>query len=280
MYRSPGWPPARTRRSAAIRTLRLPSATKVWGQTFAISSDLLTTSPGRSTSAIRRSKARPLTETGSLPFSKSRLAWSSRNGPKNISSLEGSFSRSIVWIPGGDLCRPPRDSELVIVISGILWLAISERDSSLGKLKSISRREDTPAMPTMRSRKFGWQRHGSCPKHRRQPKPKAGTRREMPDGFNPTTALGGSRQLKAVIGLLNEELKARGTKTSRGRALRAAAGYRLPLRDRKFADSPLEGDGFEPSVPHGRGRRSTALPGLGAIDEMSDTPPTCWALSW
>jgi hypothetical protein len=29
----------------------------------------------------------------------------------------------------------------------------------------------------------------------------------MPDGFNPTTALGGSRQLKAVIGLLNEELK-------------------------------------------------------------------------
>jgi len=148
MYRSPGWPPARTRRSAAIRTLRLPSATKVWGQTFAISSDLLTTSPGRSTSAIRRSKARPLTETGSLPFSKSRLAWSSRNGPKNISSLEGSFSRSIVWIanaalvPGGDLCRPPRDSEPVIVISGILWLAISERDSSLRKLKSISKRED------------------------------------------------------------------------------------------------------------------------------------------
>jgi hypothetical protein len=29
----------------------------------------------------------------------------------------------------------------------------------------------------------------------------------------------------------------------------AAFGYRLPLRDRKFADSPLEGDGFEPSVP-------------------------------
>jgi hypothetical protein len=27
----------------------------------------------------------------------------------------------------------------------------------------------------------------------------------MPDGFNPTIALGGCRQLKAVIGLLNEE---------------------------------------------------------------------------
>jgi len=74
----------------------------------------------------------------------------------------------------------------------------------------------------------------------------------MPDGFNPTTALGGSRQLKAVIGLLNEELKARGIKTSDGRALRAAAGYRLPLRDRKFADSPLDGDGFELLV-RGRG---------------------------
>src|SRR6516165_10667753 len=98
-----------------------------------------------------------------------------------------------------------------------------------------------PAMPTMRSRRFGWQRHGSCPKHRRQPKPKAGTRRETPDGFNPTTALGGSRQLKAVIGLLNEELKARGIKTSHGRALRAAAGYRLPLRARKFAEDERDG---------------------------------------
>jgi hypothetical protein len=29
----------------------------------------------------------------------------------------------------------------------------------------------------------------------------------------------------------------------------ALLGYRLPLRDRKFADSPLEGSGFEPSVP-------------------------------
>jgi hypothetical protein len=28
-------------------------------------------------------------------------------------------------------------------------------------------------------------------------------------------------------------------------AQRALLGYRLPLRDRKFADSPLEGDGFE-----------------------------------
>src|SRR6516164_10798055 len=149
MYRSPGWPSTRARRSAAIRTLRLLSATNASGHTSAISSDLLTTSPGRSTRAIRRSKARPLTETGSLPFSKSRLAWSSRNGPKNISSSEGSFSRSIVWIsnaalvPGGDLCGPPRDSEPVIVISRILWLAISERDSSLRKLKSISKREDT-----------------------------------------------------------------------------------------------------------------------------------------
>jgi hypothetical protein len=29
----------------------------------------------------------------------------------------------------------------------------------------------------------------------------------------------------------------------------ALLGYRLPLRDRKFADSPLEGDGFEIPVP-------------------------------
>jgi hypothetical protein len=31
----------------------------------------------------------------------------------------------------------------VVVISGILWLAIRERNSSLRKLKSISKREDT-----------------------------------------------------------------------------------------------------------------------------------------
>jgi hypothetical protein len=30
----------------------------------------------------------------------------------------------------------------------------------------------------------------------------------------------------------------------------ALLGYRLPLRDRKFADSPLEQVGFEPSVPY------------------------------
>jgi hypothetical protein len=32
----------------------------------------------------------------------------------------------------------------------------------------------------------------------------------------------------------------------------ALLDYRLPLRDRKFADSPLEGTGFEPSVPRER----------------------------
>ena len=149
MYRSSAWSSARARRSAAIRTLRLPSTTKVSGQTSAISSDLLTTSPGRSIRAIRRSKARPPTGTGSLPFSKSRLARNSRNGPKDISSSEGSFSRSIVWIvdsalvAGGDVCRPRGDSEPVVVISGILRLALRERDSSLRKLKSISKKEDT-----------------------------------------------------------------------------------------------------------------------------------------
>jgi hypothetical protein len=34
-----------------------------------------------------------------------------------------------------------------------------------------------------------------------------------------------------------------------------------PLRDRKFADSPLEEDGFEPSVPRGMGRPLGATKG-------------------
>src|SRR6516162_9722468 len=33
------------------------------------------------------------------------------------------------------------------------------------------------------------------------------------------------------------------------RGLRVHPGRRRPLRDRKFAESALEGDGFEPSVP-------------------------------
>jgi len=39
---------------------------------------------------------------------------------------------------------------------------------------------------------------------------------------------------------------------STSRAAGAVYGYRLPLRDRKFADSLLERDGFEISVPHER----------------------------
>jgi hypothetical protein len=111
----------------------------------------------------------------------------------------------------------------------------------------------------MRSRKFGWQRHGSCPKHRRQPKPKAGTRREMPDGFNPTTALGGSRQLKAVIGLLNEELKERRSppKTKRSGTQPNESGWRsggavsfppTPTGMRNGADGPPPLVAYELSV--------------------------------
>ena len=37
MYRFPAWPSARARRSAAIWSFRLPSTTKAWGQTLAIS---------------------------------------------------------------------------------------------------------------------------------------------------------------------------------------------------------------------------------------------------
>jgi hypothetical protein len=42
-------------------------------------------------------------------------------------------------VPDGDLWKPRRDSEPVVVISGTPWLAMRERDLSLRKLKSISK---------------------------------------------------------------------------------------------------------------------------------------------
>ena len=53
------------------------------------------------------------------------------------------LDRDSALVAGGDVCRPRGDSEPVVVISGILRLAMPERDSRLRKLKSISKKEDT-----------------------------------------------------------------------------------------------------------------------------------------
>ena len=41
---------------------------------------------------------------------------------------------------------------------------------------------------------------------------------------------------------------------------RSVSAYRQPLRDRKFADSPLEERGFEPLVPRREGTGPSGLP--------------------
>ena len=46
-----------------------------------------------------------------------------------------------------------------------------------------------------------------------------------------------------------DELLAAGRDACGFRGRRCSHAIRPPLRDRKFADSPLEEDGFEPSVP-------------------------------
>jgi hypothetical protein len=47
---------------------------------------------------------------------------------------------------------------------------------------------------------------------------------------------------------------------------------RLPLRDRKFADSPLEGNGFEISVPRRTGSGFEASVGFGPTDSRRGHP--------
>src|SRR5215472_15072861 len=55
---------------------------------------------------------------------------------------------------------------------------------------------------------------------------------------------------------------------------------RPPLRDRKFADSSLEGDGFEPSVPrHGELMKFALTPCRSEQDSNSRSPgdgELCW----
>ncbi len=74
-------PPARSLRTAML-TLRLPSSTVVSGPNSRQKLALVTSSPGRSTSAVNRSNARPPMRTGFSPRSSNWRAGRSVNGPK------------------------------------------------------------------------------------------------------------------------------------------------------------------------------------------------------
>jgi len=67
---------------------RFASSTNVLGQARAISSSLLTTSPARSTRAVRISNARLPSRTGLSPSSRRRCAARSRYGPKETSTAQ------------------------------------------------------------------------------------------------------------------------------------------------------------------------------------------------
>jgi hypothetical protein len=89
----------KTRRSPAAWTLRLMSSTEVFGQTRAMSSSLLTSSPVRSTKATRMSKARLPSRTGFSPSSRSRRVGSRRKGPNAIACSTGVADRAAAWSP-------------------------------------------------------------------------------------------------------------------------------------------------------------------------------------
>src|SRR5215471_6528215 len=74
-----------TRRNAEMWTVRLAGSTKTSGQTRAINSCLLTSSPGRSSNTIRICRARLPRGTGLPPLSRRNCVGSSRNGPNEIS---------------------------------------------------------------------------------------------------------------------------------------------------------------------------------------------------
>jgi hypothetical protein len=75
------------------------SSTKVFGQTLAISSSLLTGSPARSTKATRMSKARLPSRTGFSPSSRSRRVGNRRKGPNAIARSTGVADRAAAWGP-------------------------------------------------------------------------------------------------------------------------------------------------------------------------------------
>src|ERR1700730_4472911 len=81
------------RRKAATWTVRLAASTNVFGQTRAINSSLLTSSPCRSTKTIRSSRARLPRRSGLPHSSKRRCAGSNRKEPKQMArSLPSPFS--------------------------------------------------------------------------------------------------------------------------------------------------------------------------------------------
>src|SRR5882757_4191277 len=79
----------------------LPSSTTRSGHTLANRSFLVTTSPGRSTRAIRMSRARLPSRTGTPSFSKTRSVTKRLKGPKQIGSGERGLlvCVSMIFIP-------------------------------------------------------------------------------------------------------------------------------------------------------------------------------------
>jgi hypothetical protein len=88
-YRVPASPSRSALRMIAICVLRLPSSTATLGHTQLINSSFVTTSPARSTSVTRRSRARAPIGIGLSSSSRSCCDGRNRNEPKEISPSTG-----------------------------------------------------------------------------------------------------------------------------------------------------------------------------------------------
>jgi hypothetical protein len=118
MNRFPSRPSRSRRRNAEIWTVRLAGSTNRFDQTRAISSCLLTNSPGRSSKIMSICMARLPRGTGSSPFSRRSCAGSKRNDPNETSlvvapagllgfsgSVSGPRTRRLTPNPGSGLNR-------------------------------------------------------------------------------------------------------------------------------------------------------------------------------
>src|SRR5215468_8818126 len=95
MNRCPSRPSRSARRNADMWTVRLEGSTKRLGQTRAVKSRLLTSSPRRSSKAIRISKARLPRGTGFSSSNRRNCVGSRQNGP-NDTLVGGTSAGSVL----------------------------------------------------------------------------------------------------------------------------------------------------------------------------------------
>jgi len=128
MYRRPGRPSPSALRSAATLTLRLLSSTMVLGQTRAVSSSLVTSSPGRSTSAARISRARLPRRTSVSPSAAGVALDGSGKGQTSgtLTSLAARPPQSAWCSPGRRQTGPPGDGAFGNALaSAVTWAIVA-----------------------------------------------------------------------------------------------------------------------------------------------------------